>query len=105
MCLPIVSQGLCCTGNCSTGDRDPLASCRFQIVLALEIEASLRPADCAVGNSPADPPDEHRQSVVGSAGNQGGPPQAWNRYRPANGGQVIGAGEGPSLAGLEDVPS
>ncbi len=45
------------------------AGFRFQIVLALEIEASLRPANCAVGNSPADPPDEHRQSVVGSAEN------------------------------------
>ena len=44
-----------------------MASCRFQIVLALEIEASLRPTDCAAENSPADPPDEHRQSIVGSA--------------------------------------
>jgi hypothetical protein len=34
------------------------------MVLALEIEASLRSTGCAVGNSPADPRDEHRQSVV-----------------------------------------
>src|SRR6266550_3262407 len=38
----------------------------FQIVLALEIGATLRPTDCAVRNSPADPRDEHRQPVVGS---------------------------------------
>src|SRR5215471_17743666 len=45
--------------------RHPLAPCRFQIVLALEIPEPLRPTDCAVGNSPADPRDEHRQPVVG----------------------------------------
>jgi hypothetical protein len=37
--------------------------------LALEIATPLRPTDCAVGNSPADPRDEHRQPVVGSAEN------------------------------------
>ena len=31
-----------------------------------EIEASLRPTGCAGGNSPADPRDKHRQSVVGA---------------------------------------
>jgi hypothetical protein len=42
------------------GHRDPLAPRRFQIVLALEIAAPLRPTSCTVGNSPADPRDEHR---------------------------------------------
>ena len=39
------------------------------IVLALEIATPLRPTNGAVGNSPADPRDEPRQPVVGSAEN------------------------------------
>src|SRR6516164_9148901 len=39
----------------------------FRSYLALEIAEPLRPTDCAVENSPADPRDEHRQPVVGSA--------------------------------------
>ena len=84
---------------------DPLASCRFQIVLALEIAAPLRPTNCAVGNSPADPRDEHRQPVVGSAENPWRASQARHRDRPDQRRQVYGAEEGPSLAGMEDVPS
>jgi hypothetical protein len=38
---------------------------RFQIVLALEIAAPLRPTSCTVGNSPADPRDEHRDRIYG----------------------------------------
>src|SRR6185312_12960552 len=82
-----------------TGHRDPLASCRFQIVLALEIEASLRSTSCAVGNSPVDPRDEHRQSVVGSAENPWRVAQAWHRCRPDQRGQVYGAEEGTSVEG------
>src|SRR5262249_39973165 len=59
--------------------RQPLASCRFQIVLALEIPEPLRPTDCTVGNSPADPRDEHRQPVVGSAENPWRASQARHR--------------------------
>ena len=39
------------------------------IVLALEIATPLRSTNGAVGNSPADPRDEPRQPVVGSAEN------------------------------------
>src|ERR1700761_2280054 len=46
---------------------DTVAPRRFQIVLALEIASPLRSTDRTVGNSPADPRDEHRQPVVGSA--------------------------------------
>ena len=52
-----------------TGHRDPLAPRRFQIVLALEIATPLRSTASVPGNSPADPRDEHRQPVVGSAEN------------------------------------
>src|SRR6476620_7040886 len=53
----------------------------------------------------ADPRDEHRQSVVGSAENPWRVAQAWHRYRPDQRGQVYGAEEGPSVARVEDVPS
>src|SRR3984893_3828807 len=49
--------------DCEAGYRDPLAPRRFQIVLALEIAATLRPTDCAVGNSPADPRDSRLNAV------------------------------------------
>src|SRR3954447_12337736 len=41
-------------------ETDSLASCRFQIVLALEIEASRRPADGAAGNTRADSVAKYR---------------------------------------------
>src|SRR6476620_4076344 len=91
--------------DCEAGYRHPLAPCRFQIVLALEIAAPLRPTNCSVGNSPADPRDEHRQPVVGSAENPWRASQARHRCRPDQRRQVYGAEEGPSLAGMEDVPS
>src|SRR3981081_1168545 len=75
------------------------------IVLALEIGATLRSADCAVRNSSADPRDEHRQPVVGRAENPWGASQARHRWRPDQRRQVYGTEEGPSLAGMEDVPS
>jgi hypothetical protein len=43
-----------------------LAPYRLQIVLALEIAALLRSTNCTVGNSPADPRDEHRQPLWGA---------------------------------------
>jgi hypothetical protein len=45
----------------------PLASCRVQIVLTLEITISFRPTDGGGRNTTADPRDEHFQSAVGSA--------------------------------------
>src|SRR5258708_12353541 len=69
------------------------------------IAAPLRPTNCSVGNSPADPRDEHRQPVVGSAENPWRASQARHRDRPDQRRQVYGAEEGPSLAGMEDVPS
>jgi hypothetical protein len=41
----------------------------FRFVLALEIATPPRSTNGAVGNSPADPRDEHRQPVMGSAEN------------------------------------
>src|ERR1700719_1788888 len=68
--------------DCEAGYRDPLAPRRCQVVLALEIAAPLRSTDCTVGNSPADPRDEHRQPVVGSAENPWRASQARHRDQP-----------------------
>jgi len=43
-----------------------MAPCGLPIVLALEIEASRRPAGGAAGNTRADPRDEYRQSTLGA---------------------------------------
>src|SRR5215218_7440002 len=69
------------------------------IVLALEIGAALRPTDYAVRNPPADPRDEHRQPVVGSAENPWRASQAWHRHRP----DQRGAEEGSSVTRMEGL--
>jgi hypothetical protein len=45
------------------------------------------------------------QSVVGSTEGPWRASQAWHRCRPDQRGQIYGAEEGSSLAGMEDVPS
>ncbi|WP_157088224.1 hypothetical protein [Bradyrhizobium jicamae] len=77
---------------------------RSQTVLALQIAARLRLTGCSVGNSSADPRDEHCQplwgaprpmeSFSGSASTSAGSawPSTWR-------------GGGASLAGMENVPS
>ena len=82
-----------------------MAPRRFQIVLALEIATPLRSTNCIIGNSPADPRGERLQPVVGSAENPWRAPQARHRDRLDQCRQVYGAEEGPSLAGMKDVPS
>src|SRR6516162_3911412 len=91
--------------DCEARYRHSLAPCRFQIVLAQEIAAPLRPTNCPVGNSPADPRDEHRQPVLGSAEDPWRASQARYRDRPEQRRQVYGAEKGPYLAGMENVPS
>jgi hypothetical protein len=91
--------------DCEAGYCDPLAPCRLQIVSALEIAAPLRSTDRTVGNSPADPRDEHRQPVVGGTENSLRASEARHRHRPDQRRQVRGAEEGPSPAGMEDVSS
>jgi hypothetical protein len=70
------------------------------IVLALEIATPLRPTR-VVGHSPADPRDEPRQPVVGSAENPWRVAQAWHRDRPDQRRQVYGAEEGPSVTRMD----
>jgi hypothetical protein len=58
---------------------------------------------CTIGNSPADPRDQRRQPVVGSAKKPWRASQARHRHRPDQRRQVHGAEEGPPLAGMEGV--
>src|SRR6266481_8819088 len=68
----------------------PLASCRVQILLALEVETPGWSADCSGCNTPANPRDEHCQSAVGSAAGPRRASQARHRYRADERGQVYG---------------
>src|ERR1700676_3990453 len=75
------------------------------VVLAMEIQAALRTTGRDGRDTRAYPPDERRQSVVGSTEDPWRASQAWHRCRPDQRGQIYGAEESSSLAGMEDVPS
>ena len=57
-----------------------MAPRRVQIVLALEVAPPLWQADCAAGDPPADPRDEHCQSAVGRAADSWRAAYARHRY-------------------------
>src|ERR1700722_6622846 len=95
----LVSQDVWRIRNRPTGDRNPLAPCG--IALAMEIEAALRTTGRDGRNTPAYPPDERRQSVVGSTEDPWRASQARHRCRPDQRGQIYSAEEGSSLAGME----
>ena len=103
--LSVVPQSLRCVGDREAGHHCPLAPRRVQIVLALEVATSWRPADGAAGNTPADPRDEHRESAVGSAADPWGTAQARHRYRTDERGQIYGQAKRLSISRVEDVPS
>ncbi len=84
--------------------RCPLAPRRLPIVLALEIQTSCRPADCAAGGTQAHPRDEHCQSAMGSATDPWRASQAGHRHRADQRGQVYGQATRATVARLEDVP-
>src|SRR5258708_34941024 len=71
----------------------------------MEIEEPLRTTGRDGRITPAYPPVERRQSVVGSFEAPWRASQAWHRCRPDQRGQIYGAEEGSSLAGMQDVPS
>jgi hypothetical protein len=89
---------------CEAGHRHPLASCRVQIVLALEVTTSFRSTDGSCRNTTADPRDEHCQSAVGSAADPWRVAQAGHRDRPDQRRQVYGQAKGPAVPRLEDLP-
>src|SRR6202051_4568048 len=65
----------------------------------MEIEAPLRTTGSDGRNTPAYPPDEHRQSVVGSTEDPWRASQAWHRCRPDQRGQIYGARRVPPTQG------
>src|SRR5713101_8378380 len=69
----------------------------------MEIEAPLRATGRDGRNTPAYPPDERRQSVVGSPEDPWRASQTWHRCRPDQRGQICGAEERSSVTGMEDV--
>jgi hypothetical protein len=71
-----------CADACEAGDCRPLASCRVQVLLALEVTSSFRPTGGSGQNTAADPRDEHCQSAVGSAVDPWRIAQARHRDRP-----------------------
>src|SRR6202789_2016644 len=94
-----------CADACEAGDCRPLASCRVQVVLALEVTTSFRPTDGSGRNTAADPRDERYQSAVGSAADPWRIAQARHRDRPDQRRQVYGQPKRPSVAGMEDLSS
>src|SRR6478672_5867449 len=65
----------------------------------MEIEAPLRTTDRDGGNTPAHPPNECRQSVVGSPENPWRASQAWYRGRADQRGQYMVRRRGPPSQG------
>src|ERR1700730_11794372 len=92
-----------CADDCEAGDCRPLASCRVQIVLALEITTSFRPTDGCGRNTTADPRDEHCQSAVGSASDPWRVAQARHRDRPDQRRQIHGQAKTPAVPRLENL--
>jgi len=81
-----------------------LASGGFPVVLALEVSTSWWPANGSVGNTPADPRDEHRQPAVGSPADPWRVAQTWHRYRADQRGQVHGQTKRLTVPRVEDIP-
>jgi hypothetical protein len=90
---------------CEAGDCRPSASCRVQVVLALEVTTAFRSTAGSGRNTAADPRDEHCQSAVGSAADPWRIARVRHRDRPDQRRQVYGTEEGPPVAKLEDIPS
>src|SRR5580700_9982583 len=82
-----------------------MASRWLPLILAMEIEGAGWQAGSSVPDTPAYPRDEHCQSAVGSAADPWRTPQARQRYRTDQRGQVHGQAKRPAIPGLEDVPS
>jgi hypothetical protein len=81
-----------------------MASRRLPFILAMEIESAGWQANSSVGDTQADPRDEHCQSAVGNASDPWRTPQARRRYRTDQRGQVHGQATRPAVPRLEDGP-
>src|SRR3979409_1847549 len=79
------------------GDRDPLASCRLQNVLALEIKTAQWPSKDPVGNPSAHSRDQSRQPIVGRTTASWRASQARNRCRANHRCKVYGEGKATAV--------
>src|SRR5450755_1575370 len=93
-----------CVGDREARHHCSLASGGFPVVLALEVSTSWWPANGSVGNTPADPRDEHRQPAVGSPTDPWRVAQTWHRYRADQRGQVYGQTKRLTVPRVEDIP-
>src|SRR6202045_1767645 len=87
------------------GDRDPLASCRFPSVLALEIKTARRPAEDPAGDPSTHSRDESRQPIMGRTTASRRASQARHRCRTDHRCKVYGEGKATAVPGVEDVSS
>jgi hypothetical protein len=104
----IVSAGTWCSGcfeDCQARDRDPLASCRLQSVLALEIRTAQWPSKDPVGDPSAHSRDESRQPIMGRTTASRRASQARHRCRTNHRCKVYGEGKATAVPRVEDVPS
>src|SRR3984957_13948395 len=80
-----------------------MASRWLPIILALEIESAGWQANGSVGDTQADPRDEHCQSAVGSAADPWRVAQARHRDRPVQRRQVHGQAKTPAVPRVENL--
>jgi hypothetical protein len=79
--LPVVPQCSRCVEDRPARVCDPVAPCRVQSLLALEIEASRRKANGVGGDTPTDPCYEPCEPTMGRAADSRRTPRAWHRHR------------------------
>jgi hypothetical protein len=84
---------------------NPLASCRLQGLLALEIAIAKRSSEGPGRNSPAYSRDEHRQPTLWRTPHSRRIAQARHRCRADYGGKVHGEVEAAARPRLEDLPT
>jgi hypothetical protein len=87
------------------GDRGPLASCRLQNVLALEIKTAQWPSNDPAGNPSAHSRDQSGQPIVGRSTASWPASQARHRRRTNHRCKVYGEGKATAVPRVEDVPS
>src|ERR1700730_17471865 len=87
------------------GDRDPLASCRFPSVLALEIKTAPRPAEDPAGDPSSRSRDESRQPIMGRTTDPWRASEARHRCWANHRCKVYGEGKATAVPRVEGVPS
>jgi hypothetical protein len=103
--LSVVPQRSRCVEDRPARDCDPLAPCRVQSLLAVEIEASRRKAEGIRGDTPTDPCHEPCEPTMGRTADSRRTSQARHRHWADERGEVYGAAQATALSGLANVSS